>query len=135
MKPPEPLFLGTVSPAGKLTLDARDTFVDHVRAHAGQRVELVLRKHRRQRSNQQNKYYWSVVVEMVAEHCGYEPEEAHEALAWHLLAIPPEDGKLPRRQRTPKLDTAEFGDYVERVKRFAAEEWGLYIPDAQRVEL
>jgi hypothetical protein len=81
------------------------------------------------RSGQQNKYYWSVIVAMMAEHCGYEPEEMHEVLAMRFLRI--EDDPIlgtPRRQRTPKTNTAEFTEYIEQCRRLGAQ-LGLYIPD------
>jgi hypothetical protein len=81
------------------------------------------------RSSQQNRYYFGVVVKMIAEFCGYEPDEMHETLAMKFLRI--EDDPIlgtPRRQRTPKTNTAEFTEYIEQCRRLGAQ-LGLYIPD------
>ena len=82
------------------------------------------------RSSQANRYYFGVVIKAFSEHTGYERDEMHELLAMKFLRI--EDDPLtgaPRRKRTPKCDTAEFHEYVERCRRFAASELGISIPD------
>ena len=99
----------------------------------GQAVEVVVRKPKSQRSSQANRYYFGVVVKLLAEFCGYEPDEMHEALAFRFLRI--EDDPItgsPRRQRTPKTNTKEFADYVDQCIRFAAE-LGVYIPQPGEV--
>ena len=97
-------------------------------------IECIIRPKRRQRSSSQNRYYFGVVVALIAEACGYEPDEMHEVLAMRFLRI--EDCPLtgaPRRQRTPRTNTAEFSTYVEQCRRFGAE-LGLYIPSPGEVE-
>ena len=97
-------------------------------------LELVVRKHKAQRTSKANRYYWGVVIHLLSEHTGYEPDEMHEVLAFKFLRI--EDCPItgaPRRQRTPKTNTAEFADYVDRCIRFAAE-LGVVIPDSTQVE-
>lgn len=71
-----------------------------------------------------------MVIKAFSEHTGYERDEMHELLAMKFLRI--EDDPItgaPRRKRTPKCDTAEFHEYVERCRRFAATELGIVIPD------
>ncbi len=127
---PVPLFLASIDDQGRIRLDARDRFLAYAATFRGQRVELLLRKRKVQRSTQANRYYWGVVVAMIAEYLGYTPEEAHEAIAWHLLQRHDERGaKLPRRRSTASLTTEEFQEYLEQVRTFAATELGLAIPD------
>jgi hypothetical protein len=119
---------------GKPRLYDRDGFRSHCEGLDGQEVDLIVRKHRAQRSSQQNRYYHGVVVKMLAEHCGYDAAEMHETLAMRFLRI--EDCPVtgaPRRKRTPKTDTKEFSDYVNACLRLGAE-LGLYIPEAGEVE-
>ena len=63
---------------GRLVVDRKYDFARYVAAREGQHLELVLRPRRVQRSTKANAYYWSVVVRMVAEYCGYTDEEAEE---------------------------------------------------------
>lgn len=53
----------------------------------------------------------------MAEHCGYEPEEMHDALV----------------RSTAKLNTAEMTEYIEQCRRLAAE-MSIYIPDPNETD-
>src|SRR3990167_10526909 len=104
----------------------------------GHAVEIVIRKKRRTRTDKQNRYYWGVVIAEIASCAGYRKADAyqlHDALAFKFLALPncPITGS-PRRQRTPDTDTEEFGVYLDQVIQWAAETWGVVIPEAHAVE-
>ena len=119
---------------GRLHLDQREAFQRYVQGQDGRHLELVLRPRRIQRSDRQNAYYWGVVVALVAEKCGYEPEEAHDALKARFLTDH-EEAALPRVRSTTSLTVAEFQDYTERIRRWAAEYLdGLYIPEPGECE-
>ena len=98
----------------------------------GKRVEVCIRKQRSQRSLQQNAYYWGVIIEVLADHFGYEKDELHEALKFKFLRT--HEGELPSVKSTTKLSTKEFGEYVDRVIRWAATEHSVYVPDPGQVE-
>lgn len=77
----------------------------------------------------------------MAEICscaGYRKADAyqlHDALAHKFLPLPPCPlTGSPRRQRTPETDTEEFGVYLDQVIQWAAETWGVVIPEASKVE-
>lgn len=128
------LFYGRVLPGGLLVWDHPKDYNRAVRALAGRHVEGLIRKRKTKRTSRANRYYFGVVVKLFAEHCGYEPDEMHEALAMRFLRI--EDCPItgaPRRKRTPETDTAEFAEYVDRCIRLAAEH-GVVIPDPHSVE-
>jgi hypothetical protein len=127
------LFYGRVLPGGLLVWDSPKDYNRAVRALAGKHVEGILRKRRTKRSSQANRYYFGVVVKILAEHCGYDPQEMHEALAFRFLRI--EDCPItgaPRRKHTPETDSTEFSEYVNHCIRLAAE-LGVVIPDANEV--
>ncbi len=129
-----PIWFGRVLPGGLLVLDQPKDYAKHVRALAGKHIEVLTRQRRTKRSDQANRYYFGVVVKLIAEHCGYETDEMHELLAMKFLRI--EDDPItgaPRRKRTPKTDSIEFSAYVDRCKRFALIELGVIIPDANEV--
>lgn len=124
----EALFYGRVLPGGLLVLDQAKDYAATVRSLRGKHVELTIRKRRTKRSSQANRYYFGVVVKLLAEHCGYDVQEMHEALAFRFLRI--EDCPItgaPRRKRTPETDTGEFAEYVDHCIRLAAE-LGVVIP-------
>ena len=101
-------------------------------------VEILIRKKRNARSAKQNRYYWGVVIAEIASCAGYRRADSyqlHDALAFKFLPLPncPITGS-PRRQRTPETDTSEFSAYVDQVIQWAAETWGVVIPEATTVE-
>jgi len=129
-----PIFHGSIT-KGCLTLDNPERYLVYMAGLEGKRVELVLRKKRSKRSDGQNKYYFGVVVKILANHCGYEPEELHEALKIRFLSDRREDDHgLMKVHSTAKLSTDEFTQYVNRVVRWAAESLGVYVPSANDME-
>jgi hypothetical protein len=125
-------FIGEVTAQAVLRLpaDQRRGFDAWLQTLTGERVTVTVEKYRDRRSTRANRYYFGVVVKLLAEHCGYEVDEMHETLAMKFLRIAdcPVTG-APRRQRTPKTSTQEFSNYVEACIRLAAE-LGVVIPEA-----
>ena len=69
------------------------------------------------RSGQQNKWYWSIIVEMIMSEVGYlTAEECHEDLK---LKFNPKPSRLDPEAvvggSTTLLTTKEFSDYCERI--------------------
>ncbi len=89
------------------------------------------------RSQRQNAYYWGVCLELVSEHTGYTPDEVHEfAKAKFLpkkLAFADGNGEVKDDMviggTTTKLDTIQFGEFIEAFRRWAAETLDVVIPD------
>ena len=74
------------------------------------------------RSNPQNKYYFGVVVDMISEETGNEPEETHELLKLKFL-------KPMGKANTTQLSTQEFKIYLEKIQIWAIQTLNLNIPD------
>jgi hypothetical protein len=126
MSDPVPGFRASVT-NGILVLQAQELFDRHLARYEGKVVEVFVRLFKTQRSLNQNRYYWGVVVAMIAEEAGYSLEEAHEALKFRFLAI--HNGSLlPTVRSTTTLNTAEMEEYLESIRRFAAEFYGIVIP-------
>lgn len=133
--PPLPVFTGTVS-GGRLTLDEEERFKNYVRSLDGRVVDLTLGKHREKRSLNQNAFYWTCFVSVVARHYNCEPEELHDY--WKrkynpkLVVI---DGKeVIVGRSTTELDRAEFTKMLEQIRAdYAAE--GFTFPHEDRVEI
>ena len=128
-----PVFHGLVQ-QGKVKFDSPTKYAVYLSSLEGKRVEFTLLKERRNRSNQQNKLYWAVVVEILAEYFGYTAEELHSELK---LKFNPIHSKLDPEAMiggsTTKLSTLEFIEYMDKIKRWAALEYNIYIPDANEV--
>lgn len=122
----KPIFLGQVKD-GKLSLDKAGQFKDYLHTLNGKRVELTVEKLKHTRTSNQNRYYHGVVVKLIAQHTGHDPEQIHEALKmmfspkWHLG-----DKVIPTS--TTRLDTLEFVEYTERCRVWGSEFLGLNIP-------
>lgn len=126
------IFRGTVK-GNKTVIYNKPLFSNYLRGLEGQEVEIIVRKPRKPRTNQQNAWYWACVVAIPAEHFGYTPEEMHEAFKF-LFLKKHEEGKPDTVRSTTDLTTKEFSEYVETCREWAAKQ-GLVIPDAESVNL
>lgn len=91
------------------------------------------------RSQPQNRWYWGVIVELISEHTGYTPDEIHEVLKAKFLpkrlAVSDDNGEIKGEfvigGTTTRLNKIEFGEYCESIRRWAAEDLGVVIPDPE----
>ena len=92
---------------------------------------VVLRKQKKDRSNNQNRYYWGCVVKIAADHFGYTSQEFHDAMKLMFLK---REGLGPATiGSTATMSTVEFMDFLAKVQQFCAEQ-NLVIPDPQAYE-
>lgn len=93
----------------------------------------------KKRSNQQNAWYWGIVVHLVKEglqHIGYREvksnDDAHEILKALFLKrniVNEENGEvITIPGSTQKLTTIEFMTYTDEITKWAAEYLGVTIP-------
>lgn len=114
-----PAYYGKADATGKLVVDCP--------ALAGRYV--VVRERKAIRSVEANRRYWALLT-VAARELGYDDvEELHEGVALKLLPLPSLADGLPRRRRTPRLNTAEFSEYVDAVERFCRMELKLDLTD------
>lgn len=125
-------FAATVNREGQLKLEAaeRKMLDSFLRTIPGRPIELSVKVIRATRTAQANRYYWGVVVPLIAEHLGYQKDELHEALKQKFLRLDaePDAHGLVRVRSTATMNTREFGDYLENVITWAGAEFGLNIP-------
>lgn len=100
-------------------------------------VDVTVTRHRRPRSVNQNRYYWGVVLNLIADHTGHTEEELHEIykrkfLPARIVHYNGVDIRMPTS--TPDTDTLEFTNYIERI-RAEAGMMGITIPDPEQVRL
>lgn len=108
-------------------------------------LEITIESERHRRSNAQNRYWWGVIVEEVADHCGYEKhdhEAAHADIVYHLMPeyrterINRITGEVETvRASTREMPTGVFTELIERAFRWAAVDLGLHIQSPQEYGL
>jgi hypothetical protein len=126
--------LGTVR-KGKFIPDSPQTFRMEFYKREGKRVSVTVSGERKHKTDPQRKYYFGVVVAIMADYTGYTSDEMHEALKWQFLRVPGANGLLDRVRSTESLTTAEAEEYYEAIRRWAAVEHGVYIPMPGEIEI
>jgi hypothetical protein len=117
---------------GKLVVKNRmkfDAYISGLRD--GGIWDVIIKRPEKIRTDPQNRYYFGVVVKILADELGYTKDELHEALKWKFLQVP---GPLPTVKSTAKLSTVEFIDYIDEVVRWAAQDLGVVLPDPEETE-
>lgn len=79
-------------------------------------VEIVVRKSRKIRSNQQNKLYWQY-LNIISSDTGHMPEELHEyfKMKFNSAYIKFGQDEMKIGISTTNLDTKEFTDYLSKI--------------------
>ena len=125
-------YTGTVE-QGKFRPDSPAEFTSEFVRRNGKRVVVLVKDWRKNRSTNQNKYWWGVIVPMFASEdaMACTREEAHEALKaelnYDLKVIGDRAIRIPKS--TADLNTLEFKELVERAHQLGAEMFGMDIPD------
>lgn len=80
------------------------------------------------RSKPQNDYYWAVIVRTLAEEFGYREDETHDTIKYLFLREQPLN-KPVHIKSTTELNTKEAEELYEKIRTWAAMEYGIYIPE------
>lgn len=96
-------------------------------------------RHRRRRSDRQNRYYWPCFVQPFGDYLRgqgnthFTDDMAHAVLKEMFLrttVIDRENGReLAYTRSTTELNTVEFNDYLDHVAQFLAEECGFVVAE------
>ena len=108
---------------GRLIIANRERFDEHIKSLDGE-VVLTLKKKRKLRSLNQNSYYWAILT-IAGDELGYDPGELHDS--FKSLYLTDKSTKIPLIRSTSKLNTEQFGQYLDKVIRKVAE-LGIVIP-------
>lgn len=135
MKHLTPVFRATIK-NGRLELEKEELYKMYLVSLEGRDVDLVLKKQKRERSSNQNAYYWAVVIGIVSKEMGVLSEEAHDYLKALFLkrGIDVKGKRYVVIGSTASLSTAEFEVYLEQCRMWAARELGANIPLPNEVE-
>lgn len=122
---------GTVKD-GRLFIRNRKQFDEQVRGmREGWELEVTVQRRRATRSPQANAYYWGVALQMISEYTGDEVEDLHEHFKVRFLPkkLHMDGDEIVIGGSTRSLNVNQFYEYVERIRRFAAEFLDCNIPD------
>lgn len=122
-----PLHFGKVE-KGKLNLNNRERFQVNLVKLEGKEVELSVVERKSTRSLKQNAYYWGVIIKLLSEYCGYDPDEMHERLQYRFLRKRLPDGFV-YVQRSKNLNTKQMETYHSKIREWASMEHSTFIPD------
>jgi hypothetical protein len=122
---------------GRLPATVAEKFNDVLRRLDGKRFILTIREQKRRRSLNQNNYYFGVLVKRITEvfrDVGNDMDEVevHEYLKDEVgkltrIAVLPDGEVVKIRGSTKRLTTAEFENYLEKVRAWAAT-MGIALP-------
>jgi hypothetical protein len=90
-----------------------------------------VKKQRNNRSNMQNNYYWSCIVQPLGESLGYFPDEMHDTLKvkfaseWQSIEINDKQIGLQTVNSTARMNTKEFEIYADQIRIWALTELGI----------
>ena len=110
---------------------------DVIQKSEGKNLIITIKEQGKQRSSQQNAFYWGVVIPAVKElfeaaGTTCTPEDVHCYLKEHVggmmkIIFLPDGSRRAIVESSIKLSTKEFEDYMEKVRAWAAG-WGVQIP-------
>jgi hypothetical protein len=137
-----PLILHAQLVSGAMKLNRRK-LAQLLKTRKDCELSIIIEKKHATRSLAQNAYYWGGVVGSIAEYTGYTPEEVHEYLKAKFLpktlAFAGAGGEVVDEfvigGSTAKLNKLEFGEFIERVRQWAAETLSLDIKDPLPLEM
>ena len=123
------IFWGRVR-GGRFYMDDRDAFDGFLARHEGKSLALTFRRPADIRTNAENRYYWGVIVRMVSDEMGIIPDEAHDFLKGLFLkeGVEVEEKRFEIVRSTASLTVAQFEEYCEKARQWAASELGCVIP-------
>jgi hypothetical protein len=90
-----------------------------------------VKKQRNTRSNMQNNYYWSCIVQPLASELGYFPDEMHDTLKvkfaseWQSVEVNEKQIGLQVVNSTARMNTKDFEVYAEQIRIWALNELGI----------
>lgn len=130
-----PKFKGRIE-KGRMIFNRLGDYLNYVQGLEGKEVSLILQEWKNDRSDNQNRYYWGIPIKMISEYTGYSDEEVHELLKSLFLKkkvdVKTTKGITERHTivgSTATLNTAEFEEYLAKVRQWASEELNIYVPE------
>jgi hypothetical protein len=126
------LFVGGVDTRGHLDPDARVQIADYLRTFPGMTVDVVIRKHRKQRSLDQNSYLHAEPFPKLAKAWGESVERTKficmgQFWGWEPCAVKGVRVFLPVKAHTSDMTVEECTTFIDWLLPWALEEHGVSI--------
>lgn len=125
---------------GKLKITNRKGFDEDIVSLEGKRVWITIEKQKSKRSDQQNRYWWGVVIPIVKQglkDAGFQDyktaKSVHELLKYKFLkadSVSEHGEVLERIKSSTELSKGEFMELISEVQQWSAEYLNTYIPEA-----
>ena len=90
-----------------------------------------VKKQRNTRSNMQNNYYWSCIVQPLSNDLGYFPDEIHDLLKvkfsseWNSIEINDRNVGIQVVKSTARMDSKAFEIYADQIRIWSMTELGI----------
>lgn len=122
----KPKFYGEIA-EGKLKLDRLGLFETYLASlPEGQRVEITVAKESEDKTAEQLGYFFSCVVQPLADHLGYTKKEMDGVICKQLLTMNP-GTKKEYVESKALLNRAELAAFIDKAIMLAAQE-GVVVP-------
>lgn len=93
---------------------------------------IEIKEYRKDRSGNQNRYYWGVVIKEWCNYTGYAADEMHEVLKAKFnpkeLFFKNSGEAIKIGGSTAEMDTLEFENYLDQIRIWSLKEHDLLIP-------
>lgn len=106
----------------------------------GKPLRVILTSSDRKRSTEANGYYWSFLLEQIADQAWVEGRQYSKDV-WHEFFAQeyaekiefslPDGSLMTRRKSTTEMKVSEFSDYLQKVEAYAATELGVRFVDGR----
>lgn len=134
-----PIVAGaTVLEGPKVAWDNSRLSMAALKAWVGERITITIAQEVQKRSLRAQAYYRGVVLKLMAEESGYDPDELHEWLKLRFnsktIADPVTGEEIRIACTTTTLSVEDYGIYIERCMVLGAETYGISFPEPRRHE-
>lgn len=135
-------FIAKIENKGmKFAPQVRAMFIDHLREHEGEYLEITPRKKKSTVSDELRGFYWGAWLPFIKnlddQFKKYTVEELHEFLKDEFNGIDVYNPISKKETRIVKsimqntIETSQAFIYMEKIRRWVAENYGEEMPDAQ----
>jgi len=98
------------------------------------KYELIFRRQKKIRSDQQNKYLWGCCYKLISDKTGETVEAIHDYCKWNFGINEKQNGILICKSTT-EYSTVDMIEYVAKIQQWAAEFLEIYIPNPNEVSI
>jgi hypothetical protein len=129
---------GHINEIGEFIPHNRPRFNEWARRFPGKEISVRFERKSTKRSDPQNRYYWGCVIKEIAirlrdlGHDWLTDEDVHDMMKLkfnHEQIISEEGEVLELPKSTANLTKTQFGEYIDRIRMWAADFLEINIPD------